>query len=98
MSLSVSKLLWFKNGDPEKSRIFLFARREVANVNISGTNLHSGLEIGIDRVSYLFCYKQHVLLRNILSEVKMVIIDVISKVHRVYYIFQIKSQSYWDFW
>ena len=96
MSLSVSKLLWFKNEDPEKSRIFLFARREVAN--ISGTNIDSGFEIGIDRVSYLFCFKQHVLLRNILSEVKMVIIDVISKVHRVYYIFQIKSQSYWDFW
>ena len=49
-------------------------------MNINGTTIHSGLGIGIDRTFCLLSDKQRVILRNKLSEDKMIIIDEISVV------------------
>ena len=49
-------------------------------MNINGTTIHSGLGNGIDRTFYLLSDKQRVILRNKLSEDKMLIIDEISMV------------------
>ena len=74
-----------------KSQEFPSCPIEDAPVNINCTNIHSGLGIGIDRASCTLYDKQSLLLRNILSEVKMVIIDVILIVSRVIF-FRLKNR------
>ena len=45
--MSISKLLSFKGGDPEKTRIHILAATEVAAINIDGTTIHTALGINV---------------------------------------------------
>ena len=83
MFLSVSKLVLWKDRDHEKPRILLLAPAGVTPVNINGITIHFGAGIGIDKAFCPLSDKQRVLLRNKLSEVKMIIIDEISMVSSI---------------
>ena len=45
--MSISKLLSFKGGDPEKPRILILAPTGVAAINIDGTTIHTALRINV---------------------------------------------------
>ena len=78
--MSLSKLLSFKGGDPEKPRILILAPTGVAAVNIDGTKIHTALGINVGHKLYPLNDLQHGILRNKLSEIKFIIIDEISMV------------------
>ena len=44
--MTISKLLSFKGGDPEKPRILILAPTGVAAINIDGTTIHWGINVG----------------------------------------------------
>ena len=69
----------YKSGDPEKPRILLLTPTGVAAVYINGTTIHCGLKINIGGKVFLLNEHQRAILRNKLSEVK-IIIDKISMV------------------
>ena len=52
--MSLSKVLIYKGGDPEKPRILLLAPTGVAAININETAVHSGLGINFGSKLYLF--------------------------------------------
>ena len=78
----LSKVLIYKVGELEKSRILLLAPTRVAAININGTNIHSRLGINVGGKLYPLS-KQHrivQLLERKLSEVRLFVIDEISVV------------------
>ena len=50
--MSISKVLMYKGGHPEKPRIFLLAPTGVAAINIDGTTIHTALGITIGSKLY----------------------------------------------
>ena len=76
--MSISKLLSFKSGNPEKPRILILAPTGVAAINIDGTMIHTALGINVGHKLYPFNDRQRGMLRNKLSEIKLIIIDEIS--------------------
>ena len=80
---SLNKVLGYKGGDADKPRILLLALTGVAAININGTTIHSGLGINVGSKLYPLNDQQHVVLRNKLSEVRLIIIDEISMVSSV---------------
>ena len=78
--MSISKLLFFKGGDPEKPRILILAPTGVAAINIDGTTIHTALGINVGHKLYPLNDRQRGILRNNLSEIKFIIIDEISVV------------------
>ena len=81
--MSISKLLSFKSGNPEKPRILILAPTGVAAINIDGTTIHTALRINIGHKLYPLNDRQRGILRNNLSEIKFIIIDEISMVSSV---------------
>ena len=65
---------------PDKPRVLILAPTGVAEININGKTVHSGLGIGIGKG---LNYKQQEILRNKLSEVTLVFIDEISMVSSI---------------
>ena len=76
--MSISKLLSFKSGNPEKPRILILAPTGVAAINVDGTMIHTALGINVRHKLYPFNDRQRGILRNKLSEIKLIIIDEIS--------------------
>ena len=69
--------------NPDKQRVLILAPIGVAATNINGATVHSGLGIGIGKGFFPLNDKQRGILRNKLSEVKLVIIDEISMVSSI---------------
>ena len=81
--MSISKLLSYKGGDPEKQRILILAPTVVEAVNNDGTLIHTALGINLGHKLYPLNDRQREILRNKLSEIKFIIIDEISMVSSV---------------
>ena len=81
----------YKGGDPEKPRILLLAPAGVASINVNGTTIHPDLGINVGCNLYPLSDRQRAALRNKLSEVRLIIIDVISMVSSVLFF---KSTKY----
>ena len=64
----------YKDGDPEKPRILLLAPTGVAAVDINETTIHAGLQINVGGKMFPLNDQQRAVLRNKLSEVKIIII------------------------
>ena len=70
----------YKGCDSEKPNILLLAPIRVAAVHINGTSIHCGLQISIRSKMFPLNERQRAILRNKLSEVKIIIIDEISMI------------------
>ena len=81
--MSISKVLMYKGGHPEKPRILLLAPTGVAAINIDGTTIHNALRITAGSKLYPLNDRQRGMLQNKLAEVKFIIIDEISMVSSV---------------
>ena len=81
--MSISNVLIYKGGHPEKPRILLLAPTGVAAINIDGTAIHTALGITVGSKLYPFNDRQRGILQNKLAEVKFIIIDEISMVSSV---------------
>ena len=77
---SITKLLLFHGGDPNKTRVLVLAPTGVAAINIDGTTIHSGLNISCEGKLFPLNDKNRALLRHKYSEVQVIIIDEISMV------------------
>ena len=80
---SLSKTFSYRNSELEKAKVLLLAPTGVAAINIGDTTIHTGLNIPVG------CFGKHLpplsdkmrsMLRNRLSEVKVLIIDEVSMV------------------
>ena len=78
--MSLSKALMYKGGDSKKPRILLLAPTRVAAVHINGTTVHCGLQINIGGKMFPLNDRHRAILRNELSEVRIIITDEISMV------------------
>ena len=78
--MSLSKVLMYKGGDPEKPRILLLVATRVAVVHINGTTIHCEIKIYIGGKMCPLNDCHRAILRNKLSEVKIIIIDEIPMV------------------
>ena len=67
-----------RGGVPQKPRILLLTPTGAAAINISGTTIHSGLGINVGGKMFPLNDHQRAILRNKLSEVRLLIIDEIS--------------------
>ena len=81
--ISVSKLLSFRGGDPEKPRILILAPTGLAAINIGGTTILTALGINVGHKLYPVNDRQSGILRCKLSEIKFINIDEISMVSSV---------------
>ena len=77
---SVTKVLSYKNGHPDKKKILVLAPTGVASININGTTIHSGLSIPTKGKLYPLNDKNKTNLRMKLANVELIIIDEISMV------------------
>ena len=80
---SSSKTFPYRNSELEETKLLLLALTGVASINIDGTTIHTGLNIPVG------CFGKHLpplsnkmgsILRNGLSEVKVIIIDEVLMV------------------
>ena len=80
---SLSKTFSYRNSELEKAKVLLLAPTGVAAINIGDTTIHTGLNIPVG------CFGKHLpplsdkmrsMLRNRLSEIKVLIIDEVSMV------------------
>ena len=80
---SLSKTFSYRNSELEKAKVLLLAPTGVAAINMGGTTINTGLNIPVG------CFGKHLpplsdkmrsMLRNRLSEVKVIIIDKVSMV------------------
>ena len=78
--MSLNKVMMYKGGGPEKPRIILLAPTGVAAVHTNGTTIRAGLQIDVGGKMFPLIDQQRAVLRNKLSEVKIIIIDEISMV------------------
>ena len=78
--IAISKTLLYHCKDPEKSSVLLLGPTEISAANIDGTTIHSGLEIKPGTKLLGLNDKSKAALRNRLSEVKFLIINVLSMV------------------
>ena len=78
--ISVSKLLSFRGGDPEKPRILILAPTGLTAINIDETTILTALGINVGHTLYPFNDRQSGILRSKLSEIKFINIDEISMV------------------
>ena len=78
--MSLNKVMMYKGGDPEKPRILLLAPTGVAAVHIDGTTIQ--LQMNVEGKMFPLNDQQQAMLRNKLSQVKIIIIiiDEISMV------------------
>ena len=76
--MSISKLLSFKGGDPEKPRILILPPTGVAAINIDGATIHTTLRINVGHKLYPLNDLQRGIFQKKLSEIKFIIIDEIS--------------------
>ena len=81
--MSISKLLSFKGGDPEKRRIPFLAPTGVAPIKIDKNAIHTALGINVGHKLYPLNDRQRGILQNKLWEIKIIIIDEISMVSSV---------------
>ena len=89
--MSLSKALIYKGVELEKPRILLLAPTGVAAIDINGTTIHSGLGINVGGKLYPLSQQHRAALRNILSKVRLTIIDEISMVQSALF-FQVNQR------
>ena len=80
---SLSKVLSYHAGDPEKVKVLMLASTGVAAVNVAGATIHSALGIPVGnfyKTIPKLNYKNKSKLRNILSPTKVILNDEISMV------------------
>ena len=75
---SLTKLLFYRSGDPNKPIVLMPSPTGVATVNINGTTIHSGWIIPCKGKLFVLNDKNCSEMKNKYSEVKIVIIDHIS--------------------
>ena len=75
----MSKVLAYKSDELEKPRIIKLAPTGIAAINISGTTVHTGLNIPIGKFRSM-ADKYKVAIKNKLRHVQLIIIDEISMV------------------
>ena len=78
--MSLSKVMMYKGVDLEKPRILLLAPTGVATVHINGTKIHTGHQINFGGKMFPLNDRQQAVLRNKLSDVKIIIFDEILMV------------------
>ena len=83
ITMSLNKGLMRNGVNPDRPRVLILAPTGVAAININGRTVHSGLGLGIGKDFFSLNDKQRGILRNKLSEVKLVIIDEISMVSSI---------------
>ena len=76
----LSKVLIYTGGELEKPRILLLASTGVSAINVNDTTIHLGLGINVGGKLYPLSEQHCAVLRNKLSEVRLIIIDGISMV------------------
>ena len=81
--MSLNKGLMRNSVNPDIARVLILTPTGVATININGATVHSGLGIGIGKGFSPLNDKQQGILRNNLSEVKLVIIEEISMVSSI---------------
>ena len=79
---SVSKLLQYHGGSPDKPRPLIFAPTDVASINVNGITIHSALSIPCRGKFYPLDCNSITSLRNKFSEVQLIITDEISMVSK----------------
>ena len=79
----MNKVLGYKGDDADKPRILLLAPTGVAAINICGTTIHSGLGINVGSKLHPLNNQQRAVLRNKLSEVRLITMDETSIVSSV---------------
>ena len=79
---SVSKVLQYHGGSPDKKRVLILTPTGVASINVNGITRHSGLSIPCRRKFYPLDCNSITSLRNKYSEVQLIIIDEISIVSK----------------
>ena len=84
--MSLNKVVMYKSVDPEKPRILLLAPTGVAEVHINGTTVHAGLHINVGGKMFPLNYRQRAVLRNKLSEVKIIIMGEVWMVSSMIFI------------
>ena len=77
---AISKALLYHCKDPDKPRVFLLGPTGISAVNMDGPTIHSGLAIEPGTKLSGLNDKSKAVLRNRLSEVKLLIIDKLSMV------------------
>ena len=75
--MSLNKGMMYKGVYPEKPRILLLAPTGVPAVHINGTTVHAGLQKNVGGKMFPLNDQQQAVLKNKLSEVKIIIIDEI---------------------
>ena len=83
ITMSLNKGLMRNSVNPDRPRVLILAPTGVAAININGRTVHSGLGLGIGKDFFPLNDKQQGILRNKLSEVKLVIINEISMVSSI---------------
>ena len=81
--MSLNKVLGYKGGDANKPRNLLLAWTGVAAININGTTIYSGVGISVGSELYPLNNQQSSVLRNKLSEVRLIILEKVSMVSSV---------------
>ena len=79
---SVSKVLQYHGGSPDKPRVLVLAPTGVASINVNGITIHSALSIPCRGKFYFLDCNSITFLRNKFSEVQLIIIDEISMVSK----------------
>jgi len=77
---SVTKVLMYRSGQPDKKRILVLALTGVAAINVNGTTIHSSLTIPTRGKLFPLNDKAKTSLRLSLSCIELIIIDEISMV------------------
>ena len=80
---SLSEAFSYRNSELEKAKVLLLAPTDVGAINIGGTTIHTGLNIPVGSSGKhlpLLSDKMRSMLRNKLSEVKVLIFDEVSMV------------------
>ena len=82
---SISKLLQYHGGSPEKPRVIISAITGVACINTNGTTMHSAFGLPCRGKLYPLDRNTLAFLRNKSSEVQLIIVDEISMVSKRYF-------------
>ena len=75
----------YNGGEPSKPRVLLLAPTGVAAINIDGTTIYSGLGINCNEKFYPLKDKQKTVLRNKLSEVRLIIDEILIISRKIFF-------------
>ena len=84
---SLTKTFSYRANSLDKPKVLLIAPTGVAAININGTTMHTALGLPLGKKYTQLSHKKLSNLRNVLSEVRVIIIDEISMVSNVQLLF-----------